>query len=84
MDLLVPLQVDLSTSEAEVTLYYLQDFLASLKTETSLQIISEKISSAVNQKAVKIMAYRNGAGYQNGRLIIASTFPMVSNSHPKR
>ncbi|XP_072841944.2 doublecortin domain-containing protein 1 isoform X1 [Pogona vitticeps] len=70
-------KTDLSTSEAEATLHYLEEFLASLKTETSLQIISEKISAAVNQKAVKIMAYRNGAGYRNGQLIIANTFPML-------
>ncbi|KAJ7344525.1 hypothetical protein JRQ81_000475, partial [Phrynocephalus forsythii] len=70
-------KTDLSTSEAETTLHYLEELLASLKTETSLQAISEKISAAVNQKAVKIMAYRNGAGYQNGKLIIASTLPML-------
>ncbi|XP_066492130.1 doublecortin domain-containing protein 1 [Tiliqua scincoides] len=70
-------KTDLSTSEAEGTLHYLEDVLASLRTETSSQIISEKMSAVVNQKAVKIMAYRNGAGYRNGQLIIASTFPML-------
>ncbi|XP_062974492.1 doublecortin domain-containing protein 1 [Elgaria multicarinata webbii] len=70
-------KTDLSTSEAESTLHYLEDVLACLRTETSLQIISEKMSAAVNQKAVKIIAYKNGAGYQNGQLIIASTFPML-------
>ncbi|XP_028585658.2 doublecortin domain-containing protein 1 isoform X1 [Podarcis muralis] len=70
-------KTDLSTSEAESTLHYLEEFLASLRTETSLQIISEKMSAAVNQRAVKIIAYRNGAGYRNGQLIVANTFPML-------
>lgn len=74
------LKTDLSTSEAESTLHYLEEFLASLRTETSLQIISEKMSAAVNQRAVKIIAYRNGAGYRNGQLIVANTFPMVSSN----
>uniref|UniRef100_A0A8C4VHJ2 Doublecortin domain containing 1 n=1 Tax=Gopherus evgoodei TaxID=1825980 RepID=A0A8C4VHJ2_9SAUR len=71
------MKTDLSTLEAENTLNYLEEVLASLRTETSIQTISEKISAAINQKAVKIIAYRNGAGYQNGQLIIASTFPML-------
>lgn len=71
------LKTDLSTSEAETTLRYLDDVLASLRTEALLQTISEKTFAAVSQKAVKIIAYRNGAGYQNGQLITASTFPMV-------
>uniref|UniRef100_A0A8C3T3Y3 Doublecortin domain containing 1 n=1 Tax=Chelydra serpentina TaxID=8475 RepID=A0A8C3T3Y3_CHESE len=71
------MKTDLSTLEAENTLNYLEEVLASLRTETSIQTISEKISAAMNQKAVKIIAYRNGAGYRNGQLIIASTFPMM-------
>ncbi|XP_042315501.1 doublecortin domain-containing protein 1 [Sceloporus undulatus] len=70
-------KTDLSTSEAESTLHYLEELLASLRTETSLQMISEKMSAAVNQKAVKIIAYKNGTGYENGQLIVASTFPML-------
>ncbi|CAM4567885.1 unnamed protein product [Lepidochelys olivacea] len=70
-------KTDLSTLEAENTLNYLEEVLASLRTETSIQTISEKISAAMNHKAVKIIAYRNGAGYRNGQLIIASTFPML-------
>lgn len=76
-------KTNLSTCEAEATLHYLEELLASLRTETSSQTLSEKMSLAVNQKAVKIIAYRNGAGYRNGQLIIASTFPMVSNYHPR-
>ncbi|XP_015281857.1 PREDICTED: doublecortin domain-containing protein 5 [Gekko japonicus] len=68
---------NLSTCEAEATLHYLEELLASLRTETSSRTLSEKVSLAVNQKAVKIIAYRNGAGYRNGQLIIASTFPML-------
>uniref|UniRef100_A0A674HUE9 Doublecortin domain containing 1 n=1 Tax=Terrapene triunguis TaxID=2587831 RepID=A0A674HUE9_9SAUR len=71
------MKTDLSTLEAKNTLNYLEEVLASLRTETSIQTISEKISAAMNQKAVKIIAYRNGAGYRNGQLIIASTFPML-------
>ncbi|XP_054825956.1 doublecortin domain-containing protein 1 [Eublepharis macularius] len=70
-------KINLSTSDAEATLHYLEELLASLRTETSSQTISEKMSLAVNQKAVKIIAYRNGAGHQNGQLIIGSTFPML-------
>ncbi|CAM5121103.1 unnamed protein product [Eretmochelys imbricata] len=70
-------KTDLSTLEAENTLNYLEEVLASLRTETSIQTISEKISAAMNHKAVKIIAYRNGTGYRNGQLIIASTFPML-------
>ncbi|KAH0620847.1 hypothetical protein JD844_021681 [Phrynosoma platyrhinos] len=76
-------KTDLSTSEAESTLLYLEDVLASLRMETSLQMISEKMSASVNQRAVKIIAYKNGTGYENGQLIIASTFPMVSNNNLK-
>uniref|UniRef100_A0A8C8SUR1 Doublecortin domain containing 1 n=1 Tax=Pelusios castaneus TaxID=367368 RepID=A0A8C8SUR1_9SAUR len=70
-------KTDLSTLEAKNTLSYLEEVLVSLRTETSIQTISEKISAVMNQKAVKIIAYRNGAGYQNGQLIIASTFPVL-------
>nr|XP_056707910.1 doublecortin domain-containing protein 1 [Euleptes europaea] len=75
---------NLSTCDAEATMYYLEELLASLRTETSSQTISEKMSFAVNQKAVKIIAYRNGTGYQNGQLIIASTFPMLLSLCTKR
>ncbi|XP_060118368.1 doublecortin domain-containing protein 1 [Heteronotia binoei] len=70
-------KTNLSTFEAEATLHYLEELLESLRTETSSQTLSEKMSLAVNQKAVKIIAYRNGTGYRNGQLIIASTFPML-------
>ncbi|XP_077178070.1 doublecortin domain-containing protein 1 isoform X2 [Paroedura picta] len=70
-------KTNLSTYETEATLHYLEELLISLKTETSSQTLSGKMSLAVNQKTVKIIAYRNGAGYRNGQLIIASTFPML-------
>jgi hypothetical protein len=30
---------------------------------------------------VKIIAYKNGDGYRNGKLVVAGTFPMVSGYH---
>ncbi|XP_048340541.1 doublecortin domain-containing protein 1 [Sphaerodactylus townsendi] len=77
-------KTNLSTCDAEATMHYLEELLASLRIEITSQTISEKMSSAVNQKTVKIIAYRNGAGYQNGQLIIASTFPMLLSLCTKR
>ncbi|KAM6465429.1 doublecortin domain-containing protein 1 isoform 1-T1 [Liasis olivaceus] len=70
-------KIDLFSDKAESTLHYLEEVLASLKTETSLQMISEKITAALNIKTVKIIAYKNGAGYRNGQLIVAHTFPTL-------
>lgn len=33
---------------------------------------------ASHQQAVKIIAYKNGEGYRNGKLIVAGTFHGVS------
>ncbi|KAG8125853.1 hypothetical protein E2320_021015 [Naja naja] len=70
-------KIDLFSDKAESTLHYFEDVLASLKNETSLQVISEKISAALDQKTVKIIAYKNGDGYRNGQLIVAHTFPRL-------
>ncbi|XP_039605481.1 doublecortin domain-containing protein 1-like [Polypterus senegalus] len=70
-------KTDLFASEAENTLRYYEEILNSLRKETSMQTISQEISAARTQQSVKIMAYRNGAGYKDGQLIIATTMPML-------
>ncbi|RXM31732.1 Doublecortin domain-containing protein 5 [Acipenser ruthenus] len=71
------IKTDLSTSEAENTLKYFEEVLASLRKETSIQVISQEISAARMQRPVKIKAYRNGAGFKDGQLITATTMPML-------
>ncbi|KAK1159658.1 hypothetical protein AOXY_G21032 [Acipenser oxyrinchus oxyrinchus] len=71
------IKTDLSTSEAENTLKYFEEVLASLRKETSIQVISQEISAARTQRPVKIKAYRNGAGFKDGQLITATTMPML-------
>uniref|UniRef100_UPI00398F7E0A doublecortin domain-containing protein 1-like isoform X2 n=1 Tax=Pristiophorus japonicus TaxID=55135 RepID=UPI00398F7E0A len=66
--------VDLSTSEAEKSLAHLEEKLISLRTEKSVQTISREISAARAQPAVRVLAYRNGAGYKDGQLIIGTTY----------
>uniref|UniRef100_A0A8C4RQY5 Doublecortin domain containing 1 n=1 Tax=Erpetoichthys calabaricus TaxID=27687 RepID=A0A8C4RQY5_ERPCA len=73
----VKVGTDLFASEAENTLRYYEEILNSLRKETSMQTISQEISAARTQQSVKIMAYRNGAGYKDGQLIIATTMPML-------
>lgn len=46
-----------------------------------MQVVSHSGVAAMHQKAVKIIAYKNGDGYRNGKLIVAETFPVVSGSH---
>ncbi|XP_051885334.1 doublecortin domain-containing protein 1-like isoform X2 [Pristis pectinata] len=67
-------KVDLSTSAAKNSLAHLEAKLNSLRVETSVQTISWDISAAKTQPAVRILAYRNGAGYKDGELIIGTTF----------
>ncbi|XP_067850311.1 doublecortin domain-containing protein 1-like [Heptranchias perlo] len=67
-------KVDLSTSEAENTLMHWEEKLFTLRMETSVQTSSWEISAAKVQPTVKILAYRNGAGYKDGQLIIGTTF----------
>lgn len=74
-------QADLSSSEAQKTLSYYEERLLSLRLKTCMQVVSHSSMAATHQKAVKIIAYKNGDGYQNGKLIVAETFPMVSGYH---
>ncbi|CAH2326125.1 doublecortin domain-containing 5 [Pelobates cultripes] len=70
-------KTDLSTSEAENTLSCLEEMISTMIFERSTQTIAHKLSTAVNQRVLKIKAYRNGSGFKNGRLIIATSFPML-------
>lgn len=71
----------MSCDEAEKTLSYYQARLLSLRMKTCTQAASHSGMAATHQKAVKIIAYKNGDGYRNGKLIVAGTFPMVSGDH---
>ncbi|XP_078539864.1 doublecortin domain-containing protein 1 [Lissotriton helveticus] len=71
------IKTDLSTSEAQNTLKYFDDMVSALLSETSIQTISQEISAASTQRAVKINAFKNGAGYRNGQLIVAKSFTML-------
>ncbi|XP_061236997.1 doublecortin domain-containing protein 1 isoform X4 [Bos javanicus] len=68
---------DLSSHEAENTLSYYEEHLLSLRMKTCTQVVSHCGMAVTNQKAVKIIAYKNGDGYRNGKLIVAGTFPML-------
>ncbi|KAK2507469.1 hypothetical protein MC885_015497, partial [Smutsia gigantea] len=70
-------EADLSSYEAEKTLSYYEERLLSLRMKTCTQVVSHSGVAAMHQKAVKIIAYKNGDGYQNGKLIVAGTFPML-------
>ncbi|XP_045413671.1 doublecortin domain-containing protein 1-like [Lemur catta] len=70
-------EADLSSYEAEKTLSYYEERLLSLRMETCTQAVSHSGMAATHQKAVKIIAYKNGDGYRNGKLIVAGTFPML-------
>lgn len=74
-------QADLSSYEAERTLSYYEERLLSLRMKTRTQVASHSGIAAMHQKAVKIIAYKNGDGYRNGKLIVAGTFPTVSGYH---
>ncbi|XP_078391176.1 doublecortin domain-containing protein 1-like [Cetorhinus maximus] len=67
-------RVDLSTSAAENSLACWEEKWISLRRETSVQTISREISAAKTQLTVRVLAYRNGAGYKDGQLIIGTTF----------
>nr|XP_025735252.1 uncharacterized protein LOC112829786 [Callorhinus ursinus] len=68
---------DLSSYEAEKTLSYYEERLLSLRMKTCTQVVSHSGTSTMHQKAVKIIAYKNGDGYRNGKLIVARTFPTL-------
>ncbi|XP_015193950.2 doublecortin domain-containing protein 1-like isoform X2 [Lepisosteus oculatus] len=70
-------KTDLSMSEAENTLQYLEEMLQSLRKETSVQTIAKEISTARTLHPVKILAYRNGHGNEGGQVITATTMPML-------
>ncbi|EQB79180.1 hypothetical protein CB1_056579055 [Camelus ferus] len=70
-------KADLSSHEAENTLSYYEECLLSLWMKTCAQVVSHSGMAVTHQKAVKIIAYKNGDGYRNGKLIVAGTFPMA-------
>ncbi|XP_039722258.1 doublecortin domain-containing protein 1 isoform X1 [Pteropus medius] len=70
-------KADLSSSEAEKTLSYYEKRLLSLRMKTCMRVVSHSGMAATHQKAVKIIAHKNGDGYRNGKLIVAETFPML-------
>ncbi|XP_020940949.1 uncharacterized protein LOC100517025 isoform X4 [Sus scrofa] len=70
-------KADLSSDEAENTLSYYEECLLSLRMKTCSQVVSHSSMAVIHQKAVKIIAYKNGDGYRNGKLIVAGTFPML-------
>ncbi|XP_008568289.1 PREDICTED: doublecortin domain-containing protein 5 [Galeopterus variegatus] len=70
-------EADLSSYEAEKTLSYYKERLLSLRIKTCTQAAPHSGMVTTHQKAVKIIAYRNGDGYHNGKLIVARTFPML-------
>ncbi|KAM6158282.1 LOW QUALITY PROTEIN: doublecortin domain-containing protein 1 [Rhynchocyon petersi] len=70
-------KADLSSCKAEKTLYYYEGLLASVRMKTSSQAISLSSLPTPQRKTVKIIAYKNGSGYHNGKSIVAATFPML-------
>uniref|UniRef100_G1LAB2 Doublecortin domain containing 1 n=1 Tax=Ailuropoda melanoleuca TaxID=9646 RepID=G1LAB2_AILME len=70
-------KADLSSYEAEKTLSYYEERLLSLRMKTCTQVVSRSGMAATHQQAVKIIAYKNGDGYRNGKLIVAGTFPTL-------
>ncbi|XP_023612163.1 uncharacterized protein LOC102426399 [Myotis lucifugus] len=70
-------EVDLSSYEAEKTLSHYEEHLLSLRMKTCTQVVAPVGTAAALQKPVKIIAYKNGDGYRNGKLIVAETFPML-------
>ncbi|XP_057173224.1 doublecortin domain-containing protein 1 [Ursus arctos] len=70
-------KADLSSYEAEKTLSYYEERLLSLRMKTCTQVLSRSGTAATHQQAVKIIAYKNGDGYRNGKLIVAGTFPTL-------
>ncbi|XP_035302749.1 doublecortin domain-containing protein 1 isoform X1 [Cricetulus griseus] len=70
-------KADLSSYEAENTLKHYEERLSSLWMKTHACTTSHSgvvASYHTYQKAVKIIAYKNGDGYRNGKLIVAGTF----------
>ncbi|XP_049746760.1 doublecortin domain-containing protein 1 isoform X4 [Elephas maximus indicus] len=70
-------KADLSSYEAEKTLSYYEGLLLSLRVKTCALAVSHSGMATPHQKVVKVIAYKNGDGYHNGKLIVAGTFPML-------
>nr|XP_004660775.2 doublecortin domain-containing protein 1 [Jaculus jaculus] len=70
-------KVDLSSYKAENTLSYYEECLLSLRRKSCPQAVTHSGIETPHHKAVKIIAYKNGAGYRNGKLIMAGTFPTL-------
>ncbi|KAM8939168.1 doublecortin domain-containing protein 1 [Pelodytes ibericus] len=70
-------KTDLSAPEAHTTLRYSEEMLSSMASERATQTISHEVSAVGSQRSLKIKAYKNGSGFNNGRLIVAGTFPML-------
>ncbi|XP_078077520.1 doublecortin domain-containing protein 1-like [Mustelus asterias] len=77
-------RVNLSTAEAENSLACWEEKWISLRRETSVQTISREVSAAKTQLAVRVLAYRNGAGYKDGQLIIGTTFSSLLTACTQR
>ncbi|XP_057637206.1 doublecortin domain-containing protein 1 [Chionomys nivalis] len=67
-------KADLSSYEAEDTLRYYEERLSSLWMKARTCTTSHSGVVPSYQKAVKIIAYKNGDAYRNGKLIMAGTF----------
>ncbi|XP_045049982.2 doublecortin domain-containing protein 1 isoform X1 [Desmodus rotundus] len=70
-------EADLSSHEAEKTLSYYEEHLSSLRMKTCTEVVSRSGVAAAHQKAVRVIAHKNGDGCRNGKLIVAETFPML-------
>uniref|UniRef100_A0A4W3JLE1 DCDC1 second doublecortin-like domain-containing protein n=1 Tax=Callorhinchus milii TaxID=7868 RepID=A0A4W3JLE1_CALMI len=79
-------KLDLSTSEAGNSLSCWEEKLISLRKETSVQTLTQEISAARAQRALKLLAYRNGAEYKykDGQLIIGTTFSSLLSTCTRR
>ncbi|XP_075403805.1 doublecortin domain-containing protein 1 [Tenrec ecaudatus] len=70
-------KADLSSNKAEETRRYYEGFQLSLRMQTCSWAVSHGGVAMPHQKAVKIIAYKNGNGYHDGKLIEAGTVPML-------
>ncbi|XP_027628561.1 doublecortin domain-containing protein 1 [Tupaia chinensis] len=71
-------KADLSSHDkAEKTLSHYKERLLSLRMETCLHAVPHWAPAAARQKAVKVIAHKNGAGFGDGKFIVARTFPML-------
>lgn len=73
-------QTALSSAEAENTLKYLKDVLFDMKSQHHDFSIAQYMSSAKNDRALRVKAYKNGNGFRNGSFLIAGTFLEASTT----